>query len=154
MQPARKPMTNDAQVGTYPAHGVMQASPATAPVNAPIALGLPERFQLIASHVHIATDAAMSVFTNAWAAIPFAASAEPALKPNQPNQSRPVPSPTNTTLCGTVFSSGESLRAPTTQTEASAAKPALAWTTMPPAKSSTPHLARKPPPQIQCTIGT
>ena len=96
----------------------------------------------------------MSVLTKAWAATALAASAEPALKPNQPNQSNPVPSPTKATLCGTVFSPGANLREPTTQTEARAAKPALVCTTMPPAKSSTPHLARKPPPQIQCTIGT
>ena len=32
--------------------------------------------------------------------MPFAASALPALKPNQPNQSRPAPSSVNGTLCG------------------------------------------------------
>src|SRR5579863_4770639 len=132
----------------------MQAKPATAPVKAPTALGLPARHQLIAVQVHIATEAAMSVFTNACAAIPFAAKAEPALKPNQPNHKRPVPRPTNATLCGTVFSPGANLRAPTTQTDASAAKPALAWTTIPPAKSRAPHWARNPPPHTQWTIGT
>ena len=65
MQPARKPMAKDAHVGTNPAHGVMQARPATAPVKAPIMLGLPVRNQLIASQVHIATEAAMSVLTKA-----------------------------------------------------------------------------------------
>jgi hypothetical protein len=34
--------------------------------------------------------------------------------------------------------------APTKKTEASAAIPAVAWTTIPPAKSLTPHLNRKP----------
>src|SRR5579862_3830713 len=154
MLPARKPMTKEAHVGTYPAQGVMQASPATAPVNAPMMLGFPDRHQLIAVHVHIATDAAMSVLTNACAAIPLAASADPALKPNQPNHSNPVPSPTKATLCGTLVSPGANLRAPTIQTEASAANPALVCTTIPPAKSRTPHLARNPPPQIQCTMGT
>src|SRR5579862_7243752 len=101
----------------------MQARPATAPVNAPMMLGLPARIQLIAVHVHIATDAAMSVFTKACAAIPFAASAEPALNPNHPNQRSPVPRPTKATLWGTVRSPGANLRAPTTQTEARAAKP-------------------------------
>ena len=53
-----------------------------------------------------------------------------------------------------VFSPGANFRAPTTQTDASAANPALVCTTSPPAKSSAPHFARNPPPQIQCTSGT
>ena len=105
-------------------------------------------------HVHIAIEPAMSVLTKACAATPFAASAEPALKPNHPNHNRPVPSATNATLCGSVSSPGANFREPTTHTDASAAKPALVCTTIPPAKSSTPHFARKPPPQIQCTSGT
>jgi hypothetical protein len=106
------------------------------------------------SHVHIAIDPAMSVLTKACAATPLAASAEPPLNPNQPNHSSPVPRATNATLCGSVCSSGPNFRAPTTHTDARAAKPALAWTTMPPAKSSAPHCARNPPPQIQCANGT
>ena len=31
--------------------------------------------------------------------------------------------------------------------------PAMLWTTMPPAKSRTPHCAMIPPPQIMCTNG-
>ena len=42
------------------------------------------------------------VVTNARPAIGLAASALPALKPNQPNQSRPAPSSTNGTLCGRI----------------------------------------------------
>src|SRR5690242_11840817 len=132
----------------------MQARPATAPVNAPTRLGFPSRSHEIASHVHIAIDPAMSVFTKAWAATPLAARAEPALNPNHPNHSSPVPRATNATLWGTIFSSGVSLRAPTTHTEARAANPALVCTTIPPAKSSAPHFARKPPPQIQWVRGT
>src|SRR3954454_13246366 len=113
----------------------MQASPATAPVNAPTRLGFPSRSHEIAGHVHIAIEPAMSVFTKAGAATPFAASPDPALKPNQPNHRRPVPSATNATLCGMVFSPGANFRAPTTQTDASAANPALVCTTSPPAKS-------------------
>src|SRR5207237_10713261 len=115
--------------------------------------GFPCFHHELASHVRIAMDPAMSVFTKACAATPFAASAEPALNPNHPNHSRPVPSATNATLCGSSFSSDPKCRAPTTQTEASAANPALVCTTMPPAKSSPPHFARNPPPQIQCTSG-
>ncbi len=117
-------------------------------------LGFPELHHEMASHVHIATDAAMSVLTKACAATALAASAEPPLKPNQPNHNNPVPRPTKATLCGTVFSPGANFLDPTTNTDASAANPALVWTTIPPAKSSTPHFMRKPPPQIQCTIGT
>ncbi len=40
------------------------------------------------------------MFTKASAAMPLAASALPALKPNQPNQSRPAPSSVNGTLWG------------------------------------------------------
>src|SRR5438093_6881118 len=103
----------------------MQARPATAPVNAPTRLGLPSRLHEMASHVHMAIDPAMSVLTKACAAMPFAASAEPALKPNQPNHSRPVPRATKATLWGSVCSPGRYLRAPTTHTEARAANPAL-----------------------------
>src|SRR5439155_5171104 len=101
----------------------MQASPATAPVNAPTRLGLPSRFHEMNSHVHMATEPAMSVLTKACAATPFAASAEPPLKPNHPNHSRPVPKATKATLCGRVFSPGANLREPTTHTDARAAKP-------------------------------
>ena len=34
-----------------------------------------------------------------------------------------------------------------------AAAPAFTWTTVPPAKSSAPHLASHPPPHTQCAIG-
>src|SRR5436190_3945297 len=142
-------MMNADHVGTYPAHGVMQASPATAPVNAPTRLGFPSRRHEMNSHVHIAIEPAMSVFTNACAATPLAARADPPLKPNHPNQRSPVPRATKATLCGTTFSSGANFRAPTTHTDASAANPALACTTIPPAKSSTPQAAMNPPPQIQ-----
>ena len=132
----------------------MQAKPATAPVSAPTRLGLPSRTQVIASQVHMAIEPAMSVLTNACEAMPLAARAEPALKPNQPNQSRPVPSATKAMLCGSPRSPLANRRLPTTKTEASAAKPALTWTTRPPAKSSTPCCASQPPPQIQWTNGT
>jgi hypothetical protein len=42
-----------------------------------------------------AAAAARKVFMNAWTAWPLAASAEPALKPNQPNHKMPVPSMTS-----------------------------------------------------------
>ncbi len=117
-------------------------------------LGLPSFHQVRKSQVHIAIEPAMSVLTNACAATPFAARADPPLNPNQPNQSRPVPSATKAMLWAMLRSPGPNLRAPTTQTEARAAMPALTWTTIPPAKSRAPHSARKPPPQSQCVNGT
>src|SRR5579884_1285438 len=103
----------------------MVASPATAPAMAPVTLGLPDRHHAMRSHVHIATAAAVLVFTNATAATPLAASALPPLKPNQPNHSIPVPRRTNGMLCGNGDSSGGSFRLPTMNTEARAAIPAL-----------------------------
>lgn len=46
-------------------------------------------------------------------------------------------------------SSSATSRLPTTIKLARAEKPAVMWTTMPPAKSQTPHCANQPPPQIQ-----
>ena len=43
----------------------MQARPATAPVKAPMMLGLLDLHQLMAVQVHMAAEAAMSVFTKA-----------------------------------------------------------------------------------------
>ena len=94
------------------------------------------------------------MFTNANAATPFAASALPALKPNQPNHRRPAPRATYGTLCGATLSPADTLRGRKTNTVARAENPALMWTTYPPAKSITPSWARKPPPQTQWARGT
>src|SRR5579884_3659603 len=144
MQPAANPMTSADHVGTNPAAGVMVARPATAPVIAPDMLGFPVCHQAMSSQVTMATEAAVLVLTNATAATPVAASALPPLKPNHPNQSSPVPRATKGRLCGSVFSSALSLRFPTMKTEASAAMPADRCTTMPPAKSTAPMVARNP----------
>ena len=105
-------MMNDAHVGTYPAHGVMQARPATAPVKAPMMLGLPDLHQLMAVHVHMAAEAAMSVFTKACAATALAASAEPALKPNQPNHSKPGSEADEGDVVGEPLLTGSELACP------------------------------------------
>lgn len=146
--------------------------------------------------------AAISLFTAAATAWPLAASAEPGLKPNQPNHSSAVPSATKGTLWGRLWWSfscsgmsrrppghppkavleepfhttvldgfdaislqnscedgseisnpsktmARKLAAPTTKRLASAPKPAVTCTTMPPAKSRAPQRARKPPPHSQ-----
>ncbi len=85
-----------------PAAGVTATSPTTIAVAQPTAVGLPER--KMSSNVQttsVAAGASM-VVTNARPAIGLAARALPALKPNQPNQSRPAPSRTNGTLCGRI----------------------------------------------------
>src|SRR5215475_11754239 len=97
-------MNAAAQGGTNPAAGVTVASPATAPVNAPVMLARCSRHQTSASHATMPVAAAVFVFTKATAATPFAASALPPLKPNQPNHSKPAPSATKGMLCG-VFGS-------------------------------------------------
>src|SRR3954462_1842371 len=113
---------------TYPAAGVTVARPATAPVIAPVILGRCSRHQERKSHATMPTAAAVFVLTKAAAATPLAARALPPLKPNQPNQSRPVPSATKATLCGASFSLGANRRLPTTKTDARAAIPALRCT--------------------------
>ena len=50
--------------------------------------------------------------------------------------------------------SGQTLRLPTTMSSASAAAPADAWTTMPPAQSWAPRLVNQPAgAHSQCAIG-
>jgi hypothetical protein len=98
---------------------------------------------------------ASCVLTKAIEVTPSTVSSEPALKPNQPNHSRPAPSATNGTLCGRMFSRGQPIRLPSTSITPRAAEPALMCTAVPPAKSSAPRLAPiQPPPQIQCATGT
>ena len=75
----------------------MVASPATAPVDSPVRVVLPVRVCSSAAHPRKPVAAAICVTVKAFAATWFAASAEPALKPNQPNHKMPAPSPTTGT---------------------------------------------------------
>src|SRR5512133_1791772 len=94
-----------AEIGpTKPDPGVIATSPATAPLAAPSTVGLPRRIQSIASQDNVAAAVATCVATNADVAKPSAASALPALKPNQPTQSRPAPITLNGKLCGGIAS--------------------------------------------------
>src|SRR6266446_4069262 len=103
MTPAPSTPMKSPDIGvTYPAAGVMPTRPTTSPVAAPTAVILPVRIRSSAAQVTSAAAAAVLVLTNASAASPFAASAEPALKPNQPNQSSPAPSSTSGTLWGAI----------------------------------------------------
>jgi len=129
---------------------VIVARPATAPVRRPRNFGRPVRCQSIASQTIAANDAATSVLRNATAVVESTRNSLPALKPYQPNHSRPVPRATSGMLCAPPSSPR---RRPTYSTDARAATPAIAWTTIPPAKSRTPRSARNPPPQIMWTNG-
>src|SRR2546426_12007848 len=106
------PMASAAGAVTYPAAGVIPTSPTTAPLAAPTAVIFPVRNESSTAHVSTAAAAAEFVLTNASAAIPFAASAEPALKPNQPNQRSPAPIRTSGTLCGDIGIRRKSRRGP------------------------------------------
>ena len=76
---------------TKPEAGVIATRPATAPEAAPSTLGLP----LTIHSANIQASAAAAVAT--WVAViamparPLAATAEPALKPNQPTHSSEAP---------------------------------------------------------------
>src|SRR5215471_11294938 len=85
---------------TYPAAGVIVASPATAPVSKPRNLGFFSFNHAIISQVTAANDAATSVFRNAVAVTELALISLPALNPYHPNHSSPVPSATSGMLCG------------------------------------------------------
>ena len=142
------------RVLTYPAAGVMVASPATAPVTAPRTLACPSVIRSTTSHTSMAAAAATWVLSSAWAATPFAWRPSPALNPNHPNQRMPAPTITNGTECGNGALSGQTRRRPSTTSRASAAAPAEAWTTMPPAQSCAPRLVSHPAgAQSQCVIG-
>src|SRR5512136_495121 len=147
------PMTMAAAGPTYPAAGVMATRPATAPETTPRDAGRP-LYQL--AHIQARAPAAAAVFvtTNAFAARPFAASALPALNPNQPNQSIAAPRRAKGMFEGSMLYSPNPLRFPMTRAIARAPNPALIWTTVPPAKSSAPIAAIKPPPQTQWARGS
>ena len=96
----------------------------------------------------------MFVVMNARAAVPLAARAEPALKPNQPNHSKPAPSRTKGTLCGMLARFEAPRRGPITIAATNAETPAAMCTTVPPAKSSAPSLNSQPSAlQTQCASG-
>src|SRR5690349_8188159 len=95
-----------------PQAGVTTTRPATAPEQNPRIDGLPLRTYSISGHTKLATAAAIVVVMNALAAIPSAASAEPALNPYQPTHNMPVPIETSTMLCGGIGTLPNPLRGP------------------------------------------
>jgi hypothetical protein len=78
----------------------MATNAATIPDAMPIVLTLPVLAISITIHATIPAAPAIKVLTKACVAAPSAASADPALNPNQPNHRIPAPNITNGTLCG------------------------------------------------------
>ena len=76
---------------TYPEAGVIATSPQTAPTHIPTAEGFPFTTQSVSMKLTAAAAAARFVTTKAFTANAFAASALPALKPNQPNHKTDAP---------------------------------------------------------------
>src|SRR5687768_12015904 len=89
-------------IATKPAAGVIATRPTTAPIQNPSTEG----FFPFSTSKNIqdkpAAAAAVLVVANADTARPLAANAEPPLKPNQPNQSKPVPIRTYGILAGGI----------------------------------------------------
>src|SRR5580704_4723847 len=89
--PAATPMTTDPPGSTKPDAGVMATRPATAPDAAPNTEGLPLTIHSANIQPRAAAAVAICVTDMAMPARPFAATAEPALKPNQPTHSNEAP---------------------------------------------------------------
>ena len=104
------PIMGEAHNGTNPAHGVIVAKPAIEPVNNPTNFGLRSRIHSMTTHDMVANEAAISVFRKAVEVMKSTETSLPALKPYQPNQSRPLPIATRGMLLGVEFFS---TRAPT-----------------------------------------
>ena len=107
--------------------------PATAPEQMPMTVGLPRCAHSTNIQVSAATAVAIWVTVIAMPACTPAVTAEPALNPNQPTHSRPVPMKVSTML----WPGPVSRRLPSMSAHIRPATPALMCTTVPPAKSST-----------------
>src|SRR5512139_172531 len=139
---------------TKPEAGVMATSPATQPDAAPRTVGFPRWNHSAKVHERVAAAAAMWVATNADVDSSPAASALPALKPNQPNQRMAAPRTVIGRLWGAMLSVPKPLRFPTTRAAARALTPEVMRTTVPPAKSRAPRFRIHPPiPQTQWATG-
>ena len=125
----------------------MATSPATIPDAAPSEVAWPSRNLSISNQPATAAQVAVNVLINATPANPFAPRAEPALNPNQPNQSNPAPIITSGKLDGRSSIFPKPIRLPNTSASANPAAPAFICTAVPPAKSRALILvAIKPPP--------
>src|ERR1700730_9418536 len=91
MTPAATPMMIADPGSTKPDAGVIATRPATAPEMQPSTEGLP--LAIHSANIQPRAAAAVAIWVPAIAmpARPFAATAKPALKPNQPTQSSDAP---------------------------------------------------------------
>src|SRR5580704_5168713 len=89
--PAAMPMIKAGPGRTKPEAGVIATRPATAPEAAPSALGLPLEIHSANIQASAAAAVAICVTVIAMPARPLAATAEPALNPNQPTHSNEAP---------------------------------------------------------------
>src|SRR5262249_36748946 len=154
MTPAASPMSTAAFGPRKPEAWVMARRPATAPEAMPSTLGLPLATHSVNIQASAALAVAMWVTANAMPARPSEATAEPALKPNQPTHRSEAPMTVRVRLCGAMASLPNPWRLPNTRAHARPAMPALMCTTVPPAKSNTPLTASQPEgSQTQCAIG-
>src|SRR5271165_6925777 len=89
--PATRPMINPPPGSTKPEAGVIATRPATAPEAAPSTEGLP--LAIHSANIQPSAAAAVAIWVTAIAmpARPLAATADPALKPNQPTHSNEAP---------------------------------------------------------------
>ena len=101
---AMKPISNAGKGLTNPEAGVMATNPATAPEIPPSRLGLPFRSHSTKIQPNTAAAVAKWVATKALVASADAATALPALNPNQPTHKRQAPMALITRLCGFIGS--------------------------------------------------
>src|SRR5918999_2464792 len=151
--PAASPIAMAARGPTKPAAGVMPTRPATAPDATPSDVHLRVLNASVNAPPQAPAAAPRLVARKADAASPLAARALPALKPNQPNHRMPAPSMVKVRLWGAKWLSPKPLLLPINSAAASAAMPALMWTTVPPAKSRAPSSRIHPPDQM-AMVGT
>src|SRR5690606_4909181 len=94
MTEATAPITKECGTVTKPAAGVIATKPTTTPIQTPIAVGFLPRAASKKIQANAAAPDAVVVVANAEAANAVAPNADPALNPNQPNHSNPVPNST------------------------------------------------------------
>src|ERR1700733_13797476 len=102
--PAATPIQKAPIGPTKPEAGVMATSPATAPEQMPMTVGLPRMIHSTIIQVKPAVAVGRGVPAIASPAGTPALTAEPALKPNQPTQRSEAPIMVSTILCGGAVS--------------------------------------------------
>ena len=123
--PARAPIISAPLALTAAHAGVIATRPATTPDAAPRLVACPSRIFSTSSQASSAATVAPIVFSSASPAVPLDATADPALKPNQPNQRSAAPSITSGSECGRITSLRQPTRFPRIIAKANPAAPAL-----------------------------